>query len=145
MKPRCAIAPPEAPARPGAPGASPGFAWPPDKRLVALAGAAAGLLLLLVVAAWLLARRKRRKAPRVATALPAGAEGEAAELAEGPAEQSLPAPPTREQIESEVLRALKMPAAHTQKAEILIRELRSQISKDPPGATQVLRMWLRGV
>jgi flagellar M-ring protein FliF len=139
-------APPEAPARPGAPRASPGFAWPPDQRLLTLAGAAAGLLLLLAAAVWLLARRKRRrKPPHTAAALPSGAEGDAPALAEGPAEQAVPAPPTREQIESEVLRALKMPAAHTQKAEILIRELRSQITKDPPGATQVLRMWLRGV
>lgn len=135
--------PPAPPGRPGAGGPPAALAWPPPARLLGVAGAAVALLVLLVVFGRM-RRRKRPKAPQAPAALAETAPAEAP-LPEGSAEANLPPPPTREQIESEVLRALKMPAAHTQKAEILIRELRNQVGQDAPGATQVLRMWLRGV
>jgi len=59
-----------------------------------------------------------------------------ARLAEQVAEQ--------QRQEAEAMLALKLPAASTKKADILIKHISAEVKKNPAAMAQVVRSWLNG-
>lgn len=128
----------------------PGSKWEVWRRDPRLLGSAAGAGLLLAVAGVFLLRRmrmaRRRAAPEIAGELPARKDAEAVPAAD-PKIKRIEATTeddaqVRAQLEADVLRAIKVPAAASQKKEALSKYLREMLKKDPIPQVQTLRTWL---
>jgi flagellar M-ring protein FliF len=153
------IQPPPPPAAPGTPSkevAPKAPAWMPgwlvqalqDKNFPMLAGIGAGSVLVLFSGVvWLLLRMRKRKKKKAAE-IAAQLEGGAAKAIQGPdLEQEIEAKfaeqaALKDRQAKEILGTLKLPAATTKKAEVLVKHIGTEAKKDPAALAQVIRTWL---
>jgi flagellar M-ring protein FliF len=147
--------PPPSPVKPLPPSNLPQWLQPyanNPKMLILGAAAAAGLLLVAGVFAFMLKRRKKPDAKSVATQHALPGQGGAASLSD-PAqsaeaiqrqmqEKLAGQSAAQHQAEEATLSNLKLPAVSTQKSEILVKNLRENITKDREGSANILRSWL---
>ena len=115
--------------------------------MMMLVGGALCLLLMLGFGAFILFRKRGGPAQAAAPGTLGGAsrtsgalsaEDINAQIAAQRAEQVA----LQEQVEAEILKTLKIPVATTKKAEVLIKHIRENVSKDNAASANVLRTWL---
>lgn len=113
------------------------------------AAAMAGLLLLMV-GAFLMLGRKKKPAPVTTAEIAAGsAETKSISAAESiaqmeaqRAEQEAIQNQLQQKRDAEIMESLSIPIATTKKAEILIKHLRENITRDVSGTANMLRAWM---
>lgn len=109
---------------------------------ILLASVAGGILLLVLGGGFFIMRRKKTKKTTMETNRELKSPSSEAEkqlearLAEQLAEQ--------QRQEAEAMLALKLPAASTKKADVLVKHISAEVKKDPAAMAQVVRSWLNG-
>jgi flagellar M-ring protein FliF len=152
---------PTAPGTPGTPGATGNTApqgtpawknwnwknlnWKDWKhnRMLIVASATGGALLLAAGVLIFLRKRKKKQAEVVAAKeLEAGAERPALTAAEQLEQQLAEREAAQELANKAVLESIKIPPIKTQKAEVLVKQLRDNAQKDASASVQVLQAWI---
>jgi flagellar M-ring protein FliF len=160
-------APPAAPGTPAAPGATGNTApqgtpdwknwnwnwlknqnWKDWKhnRMLIVASATGGALLLAAGVLIFLRKRKKKIAAELeaAKALEAAAAMPALSAAEQLQQQLAEREAAQEEADRALLASIKIPPIKTQKAEVLVKQLRDNAQKDSKASVQVLQAWIHG-
>ncbi len=144
--------PAAAPATPSKPLPFPIPAWLEQamqmKSFPILVGAGAAVLLVLFLGiVWLLIRSRKRKMVKAIAAVKLAAAASAKAIEAPDLEKQIEAKiaeqsALKEQQSREVLSSLKLPPVKTKKAEVLVKHIGTEATKDPAGMALVIRTWL---